>query len=418
MIHDPVLAHELRTPLHGVLAAAALLLDSGLGAEQRELAETIREAAGALLRLADDSLGTGADATPRDAQADPRVVVDGVRRLLDPVARAKGVAVVVDVDDDVPASVRAADGALRQVLVNLVGNAVKFTAAGRVSVHVHRAGADVRFAVRDAGPGIDAERRAALFRPLADHDASHGGAGLGLAISAALVRRMGGAICVESASGAGSTFWVTLPAGVATREPVCPKEAPAHVQPRGERHDIRVLVLDDDPVGRRVTARMLERLGCRVDVVGRVGDAEEAMRRARYDVVLLDCELPDGDGCGVARWVRRGEGAGPRTRLVALTACPDPATRERCLTAGMDAYLVKPVTLDELAAALAPAPAPVIDVERVEMLARLDADAPGLLARVAAEYAAGASRQLAALEAAVAAGDAAAVARAAHAVRG
>jgi CheY-like chemotaxis protein len=260
------------------------------------------------------------------------------------------------------------------VLVNLAGNAVKFTARGGVTLRVRRAapdelrpapgGADdpalvpIVFEVADTGPGLDAAEQAALFQPNAVPNAArpaHGGAGLGLAIAAALVRRMGGTIGVRAAPGAGSTFWFAVTAweedapdadGVRRATP-----APAAHHASGTRS---VLVIDDDPVGRRATERLLRRLGCAVDTADGVAAAWKALRLGHHDAVLVDRRLPDGDGCDLASALRRGEAAqgGAPRRIVALTASADPATRRRCLEAGMDAVLVKPVALDALRDAL------------------------------------------------------------------
>jgi CheY-like chemotaxis protein len=453
MIHDPELAHELRTPLHGILAAVALLEGTPLGDDQSESVETIREAAQALLALADDALAAARpDAARADSSCDPRRVVDGARRLLAESARAKRLTLAAAVDADVPASLRANPGQLRQVLVNLVGNALKFTALGGVSVRAQRAAPNdprrvddpelvtVVFEVTDTGPGLDAAQQALLFQPFSQpHASPHGdaprGTGLGLAISAALVQRMGGTIGVRSEPGAGSTFWFTVTAWADAAVP----------EPRSEPRDrnssigtalpggTKVLVVDDDPLGRRVTARLLERLGCHVDGADSIASASEALERLDYDLVLLDRQLPDGDGFDVAVEQRRREAGRAererRTHIVALTANADHTTRDRCLAAGMDACLVKPAGIDELRHVLSRLPVPTapaerrptppaLDAVRLDTLARLDAEAPGLLAGVADDYARGAAERVHALRAAVCRGDLVAAARVAHALRG
>jgi DNA-binding response OmpR family regulator len=407
MIHDPVLAHEIRTPLHGVLAAAALLADGALSAEQREHVDTIREAARALLALADGALGT-ADA---DASCDARTVVDGVRRLLAPVAAAKGIALDAHVDADVPAAVHIGAGPLRQVLVNLVGNAVKFTPRGAVAVRVRRDGEAVALEVHDTGPGLDAARRERLFQPFTP-DGPNGGAGLGLAISAALVQRAGGTIGVREGAEGGSVFWCRLPPAVS--DSAVPDSAvPDAAVLDSAAPPQHLLLVDDDPVGRRVGARLLERLGHQVDVAESMAEARAALERTTYDAVVLDRALPDGDGCDLARAL--GADAGVRPHIVMLTASPDAETRVRCLDAGADAVLVKPAGLDELRAALA---ADVLEPASRDALVALEHDAPGLLASVAEDYARDTAGHVDALRTAVDASDHAAAARAAHRVRG
>ncbi|AHG87700.1 ATP-binding region ATPase domain protein [Gemmatirosa kalamazoonensis] len=408
MIHDPVLAHEIRTPLHGVLAAAELLDDGALSAEQRGHVETIREAARALLALADDALTVGRDARDADATCDVRETVHGVSRLLAPAAAAKGLTLLTRIDLDVPAHVRAAAGPLRQILVNLVGNAVKYTATGGVTVRVRRDGASVALEVHDTGPGLPTPTPRA-FEPAAPN----GGAGLGLTIAAALVRRLGGTLEARSTPHEGTVFSFTVRAAVVASTAVTPSAATGDGPSAAAT--ARLLVVDDDPVGRRVTAGLLARLGHRVDVAATVAEARAALDRATYDALFLDCALPDGDGCDVALALRRAEGNDAHTRIVALTASPDAAVHARCLDAGVDACLVKPADLADLAAALAPR---AIDPATLDALARLENDAPGLLARVADDYARAADEALGALRRAIGAGDRRAAVEAAHRLRG
>jgi CheY-like chemotaxis protein len=368
-------------------------------------------------------------------------------RLFAPRAHEKGLELACHILPGVPDAIVGDPGRLRQVLVNLVGNAVKFTERGTVRVVVRIAapgelpdvadGAEcvaVVFEVHDTGPGLDDAQQAALFRPYARADAphsdAHGGAGLGLAIAASLVRRMGGAIGVRGALGTGCTFWFAVPAW-----PDAARHAERHVE-REATHagDVgaapRVLLVDDDPVGRRASTRLLERLGCRVDAVESIAAARDALAAGAHDAALLDCNLPDGDGVALVDACR----ANGCRHVVALTASAEPATRRRCIEAGMDACCVKPVGLDDLRDALALPPPPpraerrvsrvpgpavaALDATRLETLARLDADAPGLLAGIAADYGRLAPVRVASVRAALASGDRDAARREAHALRG
>jgi CheY-like chemotaxis protein len=349
----------------------------------------------------------------------------------------------------VPARVATDAGRVRQLLVNLAGNAIKFAGEGAVALALRTAdgGKALALEVRDAGPGLPEEALAALAmpahrrtdaRPSAPGTRPGGGAGLGLSIVAELVDALGGALRVESGA-AGTTFRITLPAPA-----VGGADADAAAHDDAVRAGTRVLVVDDDPVSRRVTAALLESLGCEVDVAGD-GAAALALagRGAAYELVMLDVQLADGDGCALAAALREREtasGSGlAATPLVALTAHADAAVRARCAAAGFAECLAKPVGRAGLAAAVArwaarPAAAlpiaalpdardvpdvlDVLDAEAVARLRDLEGYAPGLLAAVAADYAATSVRRLGEIDRAAARGDRAAVERAAHALKG
>ncbi len=354
-------SHEIRTPMNGIVGMARLLQETPLSRDQREYADIIVGSARALLRIIDDLL----DSSKMEAGAfeleavdfEPRRVVDEVVRLLRPEAEAKRLTLSATVDPAVPDEARGDPGRLRQALVNLVGNAVKFTERGAVTVlaeTVEKAadGWVLRFEVRDTGIGIDPAAQERLFKPFSQADASttrrFGGTGLGLAISRRLIELMGGRVDVVSAPGAGSTFAFTVklapPAGVAASGP------PAAVARGGRRG--RVLVAEDDVVNQKVTAHMLEHLGFDADVAASGEEAVEAVRRRRYDVVLMDGQMPDMDGFEATARIRAFEGPVRRTPIVALTASAMRGDRERYLEAGMDDYVAKPMSPEQLAAVL------------------------------------------------------------------
>ncbi|RZO59892.1 MAG: response regulator [Sandaracinaceae bacterium] len=348
-------SHELRTPLTAILGMADLLADDPLGATQETRVERIREAGRTLLALLDDVLDLSAVEADRLALS-PETF--GLRRELDRVAEmlapkaAAGVAVRADIGPDVPEWVRVDGRRLRQVLVNLVGNAVKFTAEGHVVVRARAEGDRVRFEVEDTGIGIPADARERIFEPFQQVDAStsrrFGGTGLGLAISARLVRSLGGDLEVDSEDGRGSIFHFTLdlPRAAAAPELVRPSIPDARI---AETHPLSILVAEDNEVNREVIGALLERLGYTPVITENGVEALAAMKRAHFDVALVDIQMPLMDGLGVAREVgTRPDGP----TLVALTANAMAHQRQRYLDAGFAQVLPKPIDPSGLARAL------------------------------------------------------------------
>ncbi|MBL8750072.1 MAG: response regulator [Planctomycetes bacterium] len=420
------MSHELRTPMNGVLGMADLLARTDLTPRQVRYVRTVQHSAQSLMVILDDILDFSKIEAGRleleEIAFDLRGVVERAIELMSGRAEMKGVALTGSVDPSIPRTVLGDPSRLRQVLVNLVGNAVKFTERGSVVVRVRCRDDDpdvLRFEVQDTGIGIAPEAMPRLFQSFSQADGSmsrrYGGTGLGLAISRQLVGAMHGRIGAESRPAIGSLFWFevplatapegaapaqTRPAGGQAGDPSTPRVLPPRDFPGQAQREtlaplgLSVLVAEDNAVNQEVCVDMLALCGCSAHVVPDGLRVLEALRAGRWDLVLMDCQMPELDGFATTREIRTGEArtGQPRIPIVALTANAMPDDERRCLDAGMDDYLAKPFELRELWTRLArwreaaaqrrTATSPAVDPEAIASLRRLRPDDPNSAARV------------------------------------
>lgn len=360
------MSHEIRTPMNGVLGIASLLLKTGLDGKQREFVRTIVRSGESLLGLINDILDFSKIEAGKleleQVHFNLRQLTEETIDLFSNRASEQNVRLACFVHASVAAYVAGDPGRLRQILMNLLGNAMKFTRNGEVSLNVFPVGDDdedevsLRFEVRDSGIGISLDKQREIFSAFSQADGSttrkFGGTGLGLAICRQLVLMMGGKIGVESEEGRGATFWFTtvFPVGSADKSSAALDEAQSE-QGAGASFSALVLVAEDNETNQIVAQGMLEQLSCRVDLVDNGREAVHAVDRKRYDLIFMDCQMPVMDGYEATSRIRQMEeqfGSG-RIPIIALTAHAMKGDREHCLAVGMDDYLVKPFTEQQLA---------------------------------------------------------------------
>ena len=433
------MSHEIRTPMNAIIAITELALGTELSAEQREYLSLLKASGESLLAIASGILDfSKIEAGRLEVERVPfslRECLEATMKTLAVEARKKGLALTWEIAPSMPDALLGDPMRLRQIVFNLVANAIKFTEAGSVRLRVepqHLASEEVEChcAVIDTGIGIPADKQATVFAPFLQADTSttrvYGGTGLGLTIAARLVEKMRGRIWLDSQPGKGSTFHFTV--RLRRQEPTASADSAPAVSERAPTQALQLLLVEDNPLNRRLAQIILEKAGHEVTAVDNGADALKALKDRSFQLVVLDVEMPRMDGIATARAIREAErDSGRHVPIIAVTAHAIVGDRERCLAAGMDAYLVKPIRPATLVGAVAqvhaatvstaPTSGPRATLDRAELLERVGGDA-GLLGEIGELFVHESAKLVSRVRAAIQARDAAAFAREVHTLRG
>ena len=358
------MSHELRTPMNGIIGLSGILAEMNLGGERQNLAEAVNSSARNLLILLNDILDfskiEAGELTIESIPFDLHKVVRQIESLQSPMASQKGLVMQCHIDDHVPRGVVGDPTRLQQVLNNLVSNAIKFTEHGSVTIrlggHENAQGQfEVRIAVEDTGIGVPKDKQAQVFEKFQQADAStsrkYGGTGLGLAITKNIVRLMDGVIAIDSEEGKGTTMTVTFTAAIAQIEDE--QDKTDILKTITLNTDAAVLIVDDHPINLLFMRNMMTRMGFnRCEEVSSGRQAIDLCHSKHYDIIIMDCQMPDMDGFETAAHIRELQNGKDRSVIIAATADAMKGAAEKCLTAGMDAYISKPIEKDKLCAIL------------------------------------------------------------------